>query len=162
MENKQTTQTSNDDVIKYVKLSEMTASDKLALPRFKAEVIKRKSKRGQIQYKLIVELHPLLKIERILLEKHFNLIVLERKLNFHLPIQSLIIPVRLIKGKSNTDRDWYRYEFFVSKSFTLNAFFDEADIALIRAGDIKLDFILSDEKYSDDVVNAFNDEDFEN
>jgi len=144
----------------YVKLADMVGKDILALPRFNGNLVKEKSKRGKLYYKLVVEIDPLLKIERTLLEKEFNLIVLERKLRNDLPIQGFVVPVRLLSGKSDKDREWFRYEFFVSKNFTINEFFDSTDVALIHAANLKLDFIKSNEKFSDDLITMFNDEDF--
>lgn len=145
----------------YVKLSDMQANDILVLPRFRANLIKQKSKRRQVYYRLSVELHHLLKIERTLQEKEFNLIVIERKMLMDKPIQGLLIPVRLIKGKSTTDREWYRYEMFVSKNFVLTGFLDDTDIALMKAGGLKFHWVESDERFEDDLINTFSREDYE-
>lgn len=145
----------------FVKLSEMQADDKNALPKFRANLLKTKSKRGQVYYRLSIELHELLKIDKTLQEKEFTLIVLERKLRMDLGIQGLAVAIRLIKGKTNTGRDWYRYEVFVSKSFTLTGFLDDTDIALMQAGNIKLSWVDSPEKIDDDMINVFSKEDFE-
>lgn len=145
----------------YVKLAEMQAEDILALPKFRANLIKQRSKRKQVYYRLSVEFHSLLKVDKTLQEKEFNLIVLERKMGMDKPIQGLLVPVRLIKGKTDTDREWYRYEMFVSKNFVMTGFFDQTDIALMKAGNIEFEWIESEERYDDELVNSFTIEDFE-
>lgn len=144
----------------YVKLSDMEAKDILALPRYNGNLVKTKTRRGQIQYKIIIQLDPLLKIERYISETEFNLVVLERNLRFELPIQHLIIPGRLIAGTSVNNRDWKRYEFFVSKNLVLTNFFAQHEVALIYAAKLQLEFIKSDEKYDDELITVFNEEDF--
>lgn len=144
----------------YVKKSEMTGEDILKLPKFNANLIKQKTRRGQVQFKIVVQLDELLKKEVYLNEVQFNLIVLERKLNANLPIQHLIVPVRLIKGVSTNNREWKRYEFFVTKNVILSGFFDQYEVALIDVGKLNLDFIISDEKIEDELINVFNEEDF--
>ena len=145
----------------YVKLSDMQAKNILALPSYRANLIKQRSKRRQVYYRLSVELHHLLKIERTLQEKEFNLIVLERKMLMDKPIQGLLIPVRLVKGKTSTDREWYRYEMFVSKNFVLTGFLDDTDVALMKAGSIDFNWIESEERFEDELVNTFSKEDYE-
>lgn len=144
----------------YVKVSEMTGNEINALPRANATLNKTKSKRGNVFYQLVVQLNPLLKITRTITENEFNLIVLERKLSMEQPTQHLIIPFRLLKGQTITDREWYRYEFFVSKNHRINDFFNQTETAIIKVGDLKLNFINSDEKYQDELVLNYNEEDF--
>lgn len=144
----------------YVKKSEMKAEDILKLPKFNANLVKQKNRRGQVQFKIVVQLDELLKKEVYLNEVMFNLIVLERKLNANLPIQHLIVPVRLVKGVSTNGRDWKRYEFFVTKNVILTGFFTQHEVALIEVAKLNLDFIVSDEKIEDELINVFNEEDF--
>lgn len=144
----------------YVKKSEMTGEDILKLPKFNANLIKQKNRRGNVQFKIVVQLDELLKKEVYLNEVMFNLIVLERKLNANLPIQHLIVPVRLVKGVSTNGRDWKRYEFFVTKNVILTGFFTQHEVALIEVAKLNLDFIVSDEKIEDELINVFNEEDF--
>lgn len=159
-------QTSKKEVVaeksekSYVKRSEMTGEDILKLPKFNANLVKQKSRRGQVQFKLVVQLDELLKKEVYLNEVQFNLIVLERKLNANLPIQHLIVPVRLVKGVSVNGLEWKRYEFFVTKNVVLTGFFTNYEVALIDVAKLNLDFIVSDEKIEDELINVFNEEDF--
>lgn len=144
----------------YVKKSEMTGEDILKLPKFNANLIKQKTRRGQVQFKIVVQLDELLRKEVYLNEVQFNLIVLERKLNSNVPIQHLIVPVRLVQGVSVNGRNWKRYEFFVTKNVVLSGFFNHHEVALIDVAKLNLDFITSDEKIEDELINVFNEEDF--
>lgn len=141
-------------VAEYVKLSEMSKEDILALPVYPGNLIKQKSRRGQVYYRLVIQLHPLLKVEKRggLSETEFNLIVLERKLSFDYPIQNISVPGRLIRGVSETGREWFRYEFFVSKNYVFKDFFNGAEMALIKVGNLDLPFIDSPEKISEEEI----------
>lgn len=148
-----------EGVAEYVKLSEMSKEDILALPVYRANLIKQKSRRGQVYYRLVIELHPLLKIEKRggLSETEFNLICLERKLSFDLPIQGISVPVRLVRGKSESGKEWARFECFVSRNFVFKDFLDQTELALIKAGNFDLPFIDSPEKVTDEeIYQAFN------
>lgn len=149
---KQDVKVEKKNVAEYVKLSEMSKEDILALPVYRANLIKQKSRRGQVYYRLVIELHPLLKIEKRggLSETEFNLICLERKLSFDLPIQGISVPVRLVRGKSESGKEWARFECFVSKSYVFKDFISQTELALIKAGDLDLPFIDSPEKIDDE------------
>lgn len=141
-----------ENVAEYVKLSEMSKEDILSLPVYSANLVKQKSRRGQVYYRLVIQLHPLLKIEKRggLTETEFNLIVLERKLSFDVPIQGISVPGRLIKGMSESGREWFRFELFISKSYRYCDFLSNAEMALIKAGNLDLPFIDSPEKIDDE------------
>lgn len=143
---------------KYVKASEMTKEDIDKLPRFIGSLVKTKSKRGQIYYSLVVQLDPLLSITKRIDTTPYNLIVTKRELSFDKPIQYLEIPVRLIKGISDTGKQWYRYEFYICGNVRFSDFFNDMEIALIEAAKIQLKFIESPDKFDDELINAFNEE----
>lgn len=129
--------------IEYVKMSEMTQEDILKLPRFSANVIKRKSKSGNLIYEINIKLHRTLSITKFLTETDFYLLVGYRGINEDKPIQTIDVWARFVEGQNENTGTWKRYEVYVCKALTLQGWFDEKEIALMEVMNINLPFIQS-------------------
>lgn len=127
----------------YVRMSEMKQEDILKLPKYKANVIKNKSKRGNVYYELHVVLERRLTITKRLTETEFYLIVGYRGISEDKPIQTIDVWCRFVEGENETTGLWKRYEIYVCKALTLSGWFDEKQIALMDVCKIELPFIKS-------------------
>lgn len=129
--------------VEYVKMSDMSQDDIFKLPKFQANVIKNKSKRGNIFYELHIRLDRVLTITKRLTETDYYLIVGYRGISEEKPIQTIDVWCRFVEGENESTGTWKRYEIYVCKALTISDWFNDKEIALMDVAKINLPFIKS-------------------
>lgn len=130
----------------YVKMRDMQEKDITQLPKFPANVLKNKSKRGNIFYELSVRLNRLLTVRIPLNDIEFYLITKLRGLSEDKPIQTIDVWCRLVEGFTENGVNWKRYEVYVCKDVVFDKWFTDQEKTLMDVAKIELPFIKSEIK----------------